>query len=60
MTAAAAFDRIAAAYDAQWTDTPAGRPQRGEHADQPLRSANEAEAALAREGMAAAFDEVEA
>jgi ubiquinone/menaquinone biosynthesis C-methylase UbiE len=28
MTAAAAFDRIAAAYDAQWTDTPAGRAQR--------------------------------
>jgi ubiquinone/menaquinone biosynthesis C-methylase UbiE len=29
MTAAAAFDRIAAQYDAQWTDTPAGRAQRG-------------------------------
>jgi ubiquinone/menaquinone biosynthesis C-methylase UbiE len=28
MTAATAFDRIAAAYDAQWTDTPAGRAQR--------------------------------
>jgi len=48
MTATAAFDRIA------------GRLFRGEHADQPLRSAKEAEAALAREGMAAAFDEVEA
>ena len=48
MTAATAFDRIA------------GRLFRGEHADQPLRSANEAEGALARVGMAAAFDEVEA
>jgi ubiquinone/menaquinone biosynthesis C-methylase UbiE len=28
MNAAAAFDRIAATYDAQWTDTPAGRAQR--------------------------------
>jgi hypothetical protein len=60
MIATAAFDRIAAAYDAQWTDTPAGRPQRGEHADQSLRSAKEAEAALTREGLAAAYDEVEA
>jgi ubiquinone/menaquinone biosynthesis C-methylase UbiE len=37
MTAAAAFDRIAAAYDAQWTDTPAGRAQRDlvwHHVDQ--------------------------
>jgi ubiquinone/menaquinone biosynthesis C-methylase UbiE len=30
MNAAAAFDRIAATYDAQWTDTPAGRAQRDE------------------------------
>jgi ubiquinone/menaquinone biosynthesis C-methylase UbiE len=41
MTAAAAFDRIAAAYDAQWTDTPAGRAQRDlvwRHADRLFRS----------------------
>jgi ubiquinone/menaquinone biosynthesis C-methylase UbiE len=33
---AAAFDRIAATYDAQWTDTPAGRAQR----DQVWRNAD--------------------
>jgi len=47
MTAAAAFDRIA------------GRLFRGEHAYRLLPSPKDDEGALARKGMAAAFDEVE-
>jgi hypothetical protein len=34
---AAAFDRIAATYDARWTDTPAGRAQRDETCRYPDR-----------------------